>query len=87
MAPGNHKVNLGFTDIIVDVETFSNVDLRKDLKLCFEIIDKTCSRRSSITPSRWPSMFYLLTAISIAKSNIINAHGMLENSCQGFDEV
>jgi hypothetical protein len=68
----DHKAKWDQTDIIVDVRTYSTPNLREDLKLCFEIFQKTCSKRNSIEPFQWPSIFYFLTAIGIVKSIMID---------------
>lgn len=58
----------------VDVQHYSLPTLKDDLKLCLEIFEGICSKRNSIQYAQWPSMFYLLCAISIVQSILIDTH-------------
>lgn len=63
------------TDVTVDVQHYSLPSLKEDLNVCMAIFEDVCSKRNAINhvdPFHWPCMFYLLTAISIVKSILID---------------
>jgi hypothetical protein len=40
---------------------------------CLRFFEKSCSKRSSVHPSQWPFIFYLLSSISMVKSIMLSA--------------